>query len=210
MCDRADRGRPVLLLVLMSPDRLVLDLTFLNGGPSPDFRRVGALAQELHNAPGPFEGHLFRDHLLFTFPRRDEAQLVASCAAFVSSLNHEGRAHRGRLVDGVTREYEGGNVHHYPIDPISLPGIVISAAICDRLPLDLLGSSLARFEGETVISPFAGVDSIDGVGRKSAWLSESRLALQETANSPALDCPRFDWLFEMLDATASALAGHAN
>ena len=186
-------------MMMAMESRLVLSLTFLRGGPAPDFQRVGELAQVLHDAPHPFEGHLCRDHLLFSFPGREEERCIASCADFVSVLNREGRAHRGQLVDAVTHEYDHGRVHQYAIEPTQLPAIVVSKTICERLHLQHQHASLITVGTETVIRPFTAAERLGDPVLRAVWLDGCREALCKTAASPSLDCPRFGWLLDLLD-----------
>lgn len=183
-------------------ERVVLSLTFLRGGPAPDWDRIGELAQCLYDAPAPFEGHLSRDHLLFSFPRGEEARLFASCAAFVSTLNYEARVHSGQLVDATTQQYARGRVHQYELSSPNLPAVVVSSAILNRITFDL-GPTLLRCEGHVVIHPFAAARQY-GTEAGSEWLEGCRAALSQVAASSALDCPRFDWLLEVLDETSEA------
>lgn len=189
----------VLITALVDPKRLVLDLTFASGGPAVDFQRIGELAQVLHDAPSPFEGHLFRNHLLVSFPRGDEERLLASCVLFISTLNHEGRVHRGQLVEAVTREYEHGQVHGFSVHTASVPGIVVSNTICDKVHPELRSAWLLRWENVMLIRPFA-VTATQETEERRTWIRECRSALQRTASSPDFECSQFDWLISMLDA----------
>ncbi|GEM_PF-6063298 len=204
---RCGRRLSVLLISSVDSQRLVLTLTFLQGGPTPDFRRVGELAQALHDAPPHFEGHLSRDHLLFSFPRRDEERCIASCANFVSVLNQEGRVHRGQLVDAVTHRYDHGQVHEYGAQTTQLPAIVVSKAICDRLrPQQPHPSLLLVDSNETVVRPFAAAERLADPAVRAAWVKGCREALARTAASPEFHCPRFGWLLDVLGEVGRGLS----
>lgn len=50
-----------------------------------------------------------------------------------------------------------------------------------------------------LINPFGAAAEIREPAKRSEWLRECRSALSQTASSQALECPEFDWLFDMLD-----------